>query len=286
MKGFENVRFKIWWNLFLITVGSVIYAVGLAGIVVHHNFIPGGLFGLGFLIYYIIPVISAGAWFFIINIPLFILAFRKVSLRFVLYSLYAMTVATLAYELISVDFGVKDQLYAAILAGGICGFGGGVVLRSLGSNGGLDVLAVMLNQKYNIGIGKVYFFFNLALFSGGAFVLDIDLLIASLILVFVMSVVLEYTLALFSQRKIVMIISEHHERIATDMLEHLRMGATFIKGTGAYTRKDRNIIMAITNNIMLKRLEEVVFTVDENAIFIVENTFSVIGSSFSRRKIY
>ena len=44
--------------------------------------------------------------------------------------------------------------------------------------------------------------------------------------------------------------------------------------------------MTVINNIQLKRLEEIVFTKDEEALFIVENTFNVIGASFSKRKIY
>jgi uncharacterized membrane-anchored protein YitT (DUF2179 family) len=70
------------------------------------------------------------------------------------------------------------------------------------------------------------------------------------------------------------------------MLEKLKLGTTFIKGSSSYPEKERNIIMTITNNIMLKPLEEIVFTNDENAVFIVENTFNVIGSGFSKRKIY
>ncbi|GAB6059295.1 YitT family protein [Desulfonatronum parangueonense] len=285
-KRYEKFTFSIWWNLILITVGTIIYSVGLKGIVVHHGFIPGGIFGVGLLIYYQYPILSAGILFFLLNIPLFAAGWVSVSKRFFYYSLYAMIVATVTYELVHLDFGVQDQLYAAIAAGGICGFGVGIVLRSLGSNGGLDVVAVILNQKYNIGIGKTYFVFNFILFGISAFMLEIDLIIASLIFVFITSVVLEYTLALFNQRKLVLIISDQSKEIADEMINHLKMGATFIRGRGAYSGQDKNIIMAITNNIVLKRLEELVFSKDEYAIFIVENTFNVLGSSFAKRKIY
>lgn len=284
--SFEKYKYGILWNLLIITTGSVIFSIGVKGVIIHHGFIPAGLFGLGVLCYYIIPSISAGIWYFLFNIPLFIMGWFLLSRRFVLYSFYAMFVAAASYEIINIDFTVKNQLYAAILAGIICGFGSGMVLRSLGSNGGLDVIAIILNQRYNIGIGKIYFVFNLVLFAMSAFILDIDLIIASLILVFILSYVLEYTLALFSQRKIVMIISDNNKIIADEMLVKLKLGVTFIKGNSAYPEKDRNIIMAITNNIMLKPLEEIVFSNDENAIFIIENTFNVIGTGFSKRKIY
>ena len=284
--NFEKFKYSAWWNLLIITAGAVTFSLGVKGVVVHHNFIPAGLFGLGVLCYYVVPGITAGIWYFLFNIPLFIIGWRSLSRRFILYSFYAMVITTLSYELINVNFAVKNQLYAAILAGVICGFGSGMILRSLGSGGGLDVVAIILNQKYNIGIGKVYFIFNTVLFTISLFVLDIDLIIASLIFVFILSFVLEYTLALFNQRKIVMIISDSNRKIADEMHEKLKLGTTFIKGNTIKQEKERNIIMAITNNIMLKPLEEIVFSNDENAIFIIENTFNVIGTGFSKRKMY
>lgn len=278
--------YTVWWNLFLIALGSVIFAIALKGIMVHHQFIPGGVFGVSLLTYYAAPVVSAGILYFIINIPLFVMGWLYVSRRFFGYSLFAMVVATLAYEFIHIDLGIQEQLYAAIAAGALGGFGCGLVLRSLGSNGGLDVIAIMLNQKYNFGIGKFYFAFNFFLFSVSLFILEIDLVIASLILVFIMSYVIEYTLSMFNNRKLVLIISDHNEEIAMDLMYRLKIGATFLRGRGAYTGQDKNIIMAITNNIMLKRLEQAVFSVDPQAIFIVENTFNVLGTSFSQRKIY
>ena len=283
---FLRFTYTIWWNLLLIALGSVIFAIALKGIMVHHKFIPGGVFGVSLLTYYATPVISAGVLYFLINIPLFVLGWLYVSRRFFGYSLFAMVVATLAYEGISVDLGIQDQLYAAIAAGAMGGFGCGIVLRSLGSNGGLDVIAIMLNQKYNFGIGKFYFVFNFFLFSISLLILDIDLVIASLILVFIMSYIVEYTLSMFNNRKLVLVISDKNEEIAEDLMHRLKIGTTFLRGRGGYTGQDKNIIMAITNNIMLKRLEQAVFSVDPQAIFIVENTFSVLGTSFSQRKIY
>ena len=47
-----HYRYSVAWNLFLLTIGSVIFMAGINGIVVHHNFIPGGLFGTCLLIFY------------------------------------------------------------------------------------------------------------------------------------------------------------------------------------------------------------------------------------------
>jgi uncharacterized membrane-anchored protein YitT (DUF2179 family) len=105
-------------------------------------------------------------------------------------------------------------------------------------------------------------------------------------MVFVTSAVMEHTLALFNQRKVVFIISESPEKISQEIQEKLKIGGTLLNGCGIYSKAPKAVLMTVINNIQLKRLEEAVFTIDADALFIVENTFSVLGKSFSKRKIY
>jgi uncharacterized membrane-anchored protein YitT (DUF2179 family) len=193
---------------------------------------------------------------------------------------------TVAFELIEIEIGVQNQVYAALAGGFVCGAGHGLILRSLGSGGGLDVLAILLNQKFSIGVGKFYFAYNMVLYTFSLTYLSIDLFIASILLMFITTTTMEYVLAMFSQRKLVYIISDKSRELTRAVTADLQRGATLIKARGAYTGKDKEIIMTITNNVQLKRLEEMVFTIDPAAFFIVENTFNVIGLGFSRRKIY
>ncbi len=278
--------YTVWWNLILITIGATIGSIAIKSLAIPHEFLAGGIFGLASLIYYKLELLSPGWLYFGLNIPLFVFAWVKVSRRFFWYSLYATIVTTVSYELITVPMQVHNHLYAAVACGAMSGFGAGTVLRTLGSNGGLDVLAVYLFQRFNIGIGKVYLIFNAALFSLSLLELPLDIIIASLILVYISSQVVEQTLSMFNQRKVVFIISNNAEMICHDILHELKQSATFIKGQGAYLREDKNILMTVVNNIQLKRLEEIAFRHDEKVLFIVENTFAVIGSSFSRRKVY
>lgn len=278
--------YSVFWNCALITVGSLIQTLALKGIAIPHNFVPGGLFGVSSLIYYLADLLNPGLIYLLLNIPLFILGYIFISRRFLWYSALAMAQISIFYQLIQFEIHIESQLYAALTLGVMIGFGAGMVLRSLGSNGGLDVIAIILYQKFNIGIGKTYFGFNLLLFSLSFAGLDNDLVIASIIAVFVTSVTLDYTLALFNQRKLAFIISEKSEAIADRVMTTLKIGTTLLPAMGAYRKESRTVMMVVINNIQLKRLEEIVFTTDEYALFIVENTFSVLGSTFSKRKIY
>jgi len=282
----SKFAYSIFWNCGLIAIGSLVQAIAYKSIAIPHQFVPGGLFGVGSLIYYKTGWLNPGLLYVLLNIPMFILGYIFISRRFLWYSALAMGLISGYYQLINFRIEIGNQLYAALVFGVLLGVGAGMVLRSLGSNGGLDVVAVILNQKFNIGVGKVYFGFNLLLFSLSFVSLDHDLVIASMIAVFVCSVAVDYCLSLFNQRKLAFIVSEKPEEIAEQVMTHLKIGTTLLPAIGAYHKKDKTVLMVVINNIQLKRLEEIVFTTDGYALFIVENTFSVLGSTFSRRKIY
>ncbi|TYT75988.1 YitT family protein [Desulfobotulus mexicanus] len=282
----RDVSYTVWWNLILITFGAIMYAIAIKGIATPHAFVPGGLFGLASLTYYLTGLLEPGIIFLVLNIPLMIVGGMLLSRRFVLYTIWAILVTTAAFALYPYTIPIEDQLYAAISCGVISGMGAGIVLRSLGSNGGLDIVALLLLQRYNIGLGKSYFAFNLILYFISFIAFDTDLVIASIIMVFVASATMEYSLSMFNQRKVVFIISNEADTIARRVIDELGMSSTLIPAVGAYLRTERQVLMTVINNVQLKKLEEIVFTEDENSLFIVENTFSVMGASFSKRKVY
>ncbi|MDJ0622159.1 MAG: YitT family protein [Desulfocapsaceae bacterium] len=282
----RHYRYSVPWNLLLLSLGSIIFMAGINGVVVHHNFIPGGLYGTCLLIFYKTELLSPGMIYFLLNIPLCVLGWFLVSKRFVLYSVYTAVLVTILSELLIIDFGIDEQIYAAIAGGFLCGAGSGIILRSIGSSGGLDIAAIIVNKYFNVGVGKFFMAYNCVLFSIVFAGYSPDIFVASILLVFVSSKALDYFLTFFNQRKVVYVISDIGEAIGEVVTNKMHMGATFIQGRGAYSGKDKPILMTVTNNIQLKKLEEMVFTLDEHAVFIVENSFDVIGSNFRKRKIY
>ena len=282
----KQFTYTVPWNCTLIVVGALIQAIGFKCLGEPQGFVPGGLFGTATLIHYTTGLLNTGLIYLLFNIPMFILAFIYLSRRFVAYSLLAMLSLSGFFMLLDFQIEIHNQLYAAVTFGVIVGAGIGMVLRSLGSNGGLDIAAIILYQKFNIGLGKFFFFFNALLFSLCFLTLDNDLVIASMIAMFIASATIDYCLSLFNHRTLALVISEPPQEIADQVMQTLKIGATMLSGVGAYQRRERNVLMVVINNIQLKRLEEIVFSNDPHALFIVENTFSVLGSTFSKRKIY
>jgi len=278
--------FTIAWNLLLIFIGSFVFAVGVKAVALPHEFISGGMSGLCLLIYYATHWLSPGIWYFIINVPIFIVGWLFVSRRFFIYSIFGMLTLSLAIELVQFTIPVQDRMLAAIAGGAILGAGAGITLHSLGSSGGNDVIAVLLNQKFNISMGTFFFGFNLVLFGFSLGIIDVDRVLYSLVMSFVTAQMLDYVLTFFNQRKIVFIISEASQQIAESINARLKRGGTFLYGRGTYTRKQHKIVMTVLNNFELKRLEGIVFDIDPDAFVIIERTFNVLGRGFSRRKVY
>jgi uncharacterized membrane-anchored protein YitT (DUF2179 family) len=278
--------YSILWSLLLITIGALIFSIGVKAIVVPKGFITGGISGVGLLVYYFSKIFSPGVWYFIINIPLFIIGWAMVSRRFFLYSFFGMVVASIFMEAVNFQIPIKDPFLAVLAGGTIIGTGAGVTLHSLGSLGGNDIIAILMNQKYNVRMGTYFFIFNLVLFAFSFTILSLDTVLYSLAMSYVTSVVLDYVLTMFNQRKMALIISDHSKAIAEDIHQRLRRGATYLHGSGTYSGGKKKIILTVVHNYQLKRLEEVVFNHDPGAFLITENTFNVFGKGFSRRKLY
>lgn len=283
---YRRLSMSMPWNVFLITLGGVIYVFGLNAFAVPHGFISGGLFGLAMFIYYQTSMLSVGIWYALLSIPVAAIAWIYLSRRFVLYSLYATLVTIVAAQLITYKAPLDDPLLAAIAGGTVCGIGIGIMLRSLGSDGGLTMVAMVLHQKYNVKIGVFSLVFNVLLFSAGLASMDFDLVMYSIILVYVYSTIMDYSMNFTNQRKMVMVVSDSSEKIAQEVMERLHRGVTYLYTKGAYTNQERYVVMAVVHNYQLKRLEEIVYAIDPNAFLIIENTYNVIGRGFSERRVY
>ncbi|MBU1003232.1 MAG: YitT family protein [Proteobacteria bacterium] len=277
---------SIWWNLLLLTIGPSLVGFAIKALAVPHGFVSGGVSGVGLLIYYLTGKLTPGSWLFLLSIPVFVYGWFGVSRRFFFYSLYGLLTVVLAMELTHIQLPIKDPMLAAIAAGGLIGAGSGIAFRTMGSTGGLDIVAVALNQRFNIRVGQVSFAFNGLLFLCALLFLDVDRMLYSLVVVFIYGHVTEYFLGMFNQRKFVIVISDKSDDIAKAILSKVNRGVTFLHGEGAFSGAPKKVLLTVVNNMQVKRLEETVYGIDPQAFTIFGNTMNVLGYRFSKRKKY
>ena len=283
----RSITLSVPWNLFLLTVGALISTFALICIAKPHDFVSGGLYGSAMLVVYATDTMNIATWYALLNIPVLLIGWFFLSRRFMLYTIYCICVTTLASQLfLGFDAGITDKTLAAIAAGTLCGAGSGIAMRSLGSDGGLNIISLLLNQKYNFNVGTFNIFFNFLLFAVALPIIKVDNVLYSMIITYLTSSLTNYFLGMFDERKAVLIISPLYQNIAHSIMRNLGRGCTLLHGQGAFTRQDREVLLTVVHNIQLKRLEELVFKEDPDAFLIIENTHLVLGKGFSQRKQY
>lgn len=284
LKTYNNrLAESVWWNLLWLTIGAFFVTVCVKSVVASHAMLAGGVLGMALLVFYNTGLLTPLIWYLLLSIPIWVWGWFFVGRRFLLYTAYGTICTTIFGMFVDFQIPINNEVYAAVVAGVLHGTGVGMMLRTLGSGGGTDIIAVALKQRWNIPIGQFSFAVNICIFLVGAFSLSLDIIIASTIMMFISANTLKYVVGLFNHRKLVMIISEKGEEVSEAILASERFGVTLIWGKGAYSGGDREILLTVTNNVALKRLENLVFMVDPKALFVVENTFYVSGGQFSRR---
>ncbi|MBN1828361.1 MAG: YitT family protein [Deltaproteobacteria bacterium] len=274
-------------NVILITTGSLILAWGVNAIVIPKQFLSAGVLGVSLAIHYLVPSIGVGLLYAIINIPLVALGWFKVGHRFMYYTAFGILVFSMSARFLKPPpIAVDDLLLSAILAGIISGIGMGIVLRSAGSTGGVDILAIFFNKKWEIRMGWTYLAFNGLVLFAGALIFSLETALYSLIYVFTASRVIDAVISGFNQRKQILIISEESKRIADRILEELNRGVTFLEGRGAYTDRPKEVIMSIVTMTELGRVKDLIYDLDPHAFVIINDTLEVLGKRHGARRIY
>ncbi len=275
------------FNLFLITAGIIIFVIGMNSILIPNKLLGAGVSGVAIIIHYLFPSADVGITYFLLNIPLMLVGWFSISKRFMLYTIFGMVFFSLAAIVIKTPpVPLKDPILVAVFSGVVCGAGAGIVLRSLGSAGGVDILAIYGNKKFGLRPGLTSFFANGVIIITGAYFFGLQIALYSLIYVFTSSKTLDAVLTGFNQRLSTFIISDKYKEIAEEIFKQVNRGATFLQAQGAYSGSPREVIFTITTLTELPKLKNVIFSIDPKAFVVVNSTLEVIGKRHGTRKVY
>lgn len=265
------------WNLLLICAGSVICAGAVKGILVPKQFLAGGVTGLALLGHYVFPSLPIGIIYFLLNIPLFVFGWLFVGRRFFWYSLVGMTIFSLVIFAPFPVFPVEDMILNALAAGIITGIGSGIILRSLGSAGGLDILSIILFKRFSIRPGTTVMVYHAVLLFLALFRLPLERVLYTLIYFFINAYFVNLVVIGLSQRKAVMIISSRWKEISREIMEKLQRGVTIVSGKGGFSGQELHILYSVITLTELSRFKELVRKIDSDAFVVVSETLEVMG---------
>ena len=263
--------------------GICFCAMAINGILIPHGFLSGGFVGTTLIIHYLFPFLPVAGLYFILNIPVYFLGWRYIGKRFFIYSVAGMVIFSLAVLWKPFIIPVHDKMLAAIFAGILSGAGGGIILKSFGSAGGMDILSIILFKRFSIRLGTSILVINILILSITAYVFSMEEALYTLIFLFVSTQVLNVVMYGLSQRKAVHIISTRWEEIYKDIMETIQRGVTIIDGRGGYTGQDIQVVFTVISHQALPRLKKLINDIDPQAFVVVSDTLEVMGRNIGNQ---
>lgn len=272
----------------VIVIGSIVYAVGFQFFMYPNSIVPGGASGAAMIINRLIPV-PVGVMTIILNIPLFIIAWRYFGLDFLIASLVGMTLSSVFVDLFAMLNIVLtyDAMLASVIGGAIKGLGLGAIYYVGATTGGADIVAKLLRMKYpHINLGTILLLLDAAIIGAYAIIFHIyESAMYSIIAMFVVSKMIDLVLYGIDNSCICYIISDQSKNISDEIVSgHMHRGVTILDGKGAYSGKEKQVIMCVIKRQQISEIRRIIRNIDENAFFIVSDAKNVFGNGFESIK--
>lgn len=258
---------------FILTTGAFLVASALELFLAPNGLIDGGVTGLSIMAEeeFGIPLafIFAG-----LNIPILIFTARTLGRTFFIRSLYALIMTLVFLATLPFHHAITDSDVLIVLYGGIIlGLGIGLVIRVGGAIDGVEMIAVWLNEKYQMSVGTTILVGNLMVILISAVVFSIESAMLSFVVFVVVTKVIDIVEVGFEQHKSLMIISDKNEEIAKVLIEEMHLTVTMLEGRGGYSQQHQVVLYSIVNKFLYSKARDLIMSIDEDAI-IEANTVS------------
>lgn len=267
--------------------GAAVYAVGINLFVVPAGLYAGGIMGISQVIRTLLTeylhlnfgtLDIAGLIYYVFNIPIFIVAFKRLGKIFFAKTLITVTVMSVFLSAITPTKIVEDNMAACVVGGILAGTGLGMVLRLGSSGGGMDVIGVMLAKwKKDFSVGKVNLLMNLVLYGTCLFLFDEEVVVYSIIYAAVSSLAMDRMHTQNINVEVNVITKVDTAELEKEVFDELGRGITKWAALGAYTNDQSHILYITLSKYEVHHLKTIIRKHDEKAFIVVNEGVTVDG---------
>ncbi len=280
----ESRLLKKVFQYLMVALGALIYAVAFQFFMFPNEIVAGGVTGIAMIVNAVThwPV---GVMVIIMNVPLFLVSWRHFGLEYMLASLLGMGLSSVLVDTFSLSGLVltHEPMLAAIIGGVIKGAGLGIIYYHNASTGGIDIVIKFLRQRYShIQFGTIMLIVDAAIVVAYAMVLGkYESAMYSIIAMYVVSKVIDLVLYGMDNSALCLIISDQSGDLTQKILSgHVHRGVTILEGEGAYSHREKHVIMCVVKRTQIPEMRRLVRSVDEHAFFVVTDAKNVFGKGF------
>lgn len=291
----KNKNVNLILRILFIILCATVYAFFFKVIVEGRNFLAMGASGVAVILSRAIgqginkeELISIlyMIFYIIINIPILIFGYKKISKKFILYTMIFVVTFSLVVGFIPTTLGTDlgfnelDDLTSAVLIGLISGFSCAGALLAGGCAGGLDVVSTYLNVRRGKGIGSYNLIINACIIFIGLIVFkDVSSIIYTLVYAFFSSLILD---RYYNRNKKILleIVTTKKDEICKYLLEHSHHGCTILDAKGAYTNEGKFVIHTVISWFQLRSMTKAIKEIDDRCFIINLNVYNVNGAFY------
>ena len=266
----------------IITAASFLYAVAVSLLLDPNELAPGGVTGIAVILNRVTHI-ATGTWIFLINVPILILGMWKFGLRFILSTAYCTLAISFFTNLLSKTGAVTEDLFLASVAGGaLMAVALGMVFKAGSTTGGMDIIIKLLRLRFPYArTGSLFLLTDAAVVTLSAVAFrNLEVALYAGLVVVINSFLLDVVLYGRDGAKMIFIISDHYEAITRRILEEMDIGVTYISGSGAYSGKEKNVIMCVMKKQLSPKAEEIIKEEDPMAFMIVTSATEIFGEGY------
>lgn len=271
-----NNRVKILSEYLMLAVGSVIAAFAIEEFLVPNTILDGGVVGISIIIS-TLTRFPLGLLTILLNIPFLAVGAKKMGKRFVIKSAFSMSVFSLALTLFEPFKKVTSEYLLAVCFGGvILGIGVGLVIRAGGCLDGTETVAILLNRKYKLPVGRTVLIFNILIYGAAGILFGLDRAMYSLLTYFITSKVLDLVENGMDRAKAAMIITDDAEQIANKIYRKLGRTCTIMDARGLVSG-DKKMLYCVVTSFEVWELKHIIDTIDSSAFITISDVSEIIG---------
>ena len=267
----------------LIVLGSALFAAGFQFFLYPNSIIVGGVSGIAMIINYLTEL-PVGVMTIVLNIPLFIIAWRHFGTKFIIASLVGMLLSSVLVDLLALVkyCPTNDMLLACIIGGAVKGLGLGIVYYAGATTGGTDIIAKFIRLRFPyLNFGTVVLITDCFIIVAFAAIFNkVESAMYAVITMFVVSKVVDLVLYGIDNSSVCYIISEKSDQLVTDITDRLHRGVTILEGEGAYSHKNKQVLLCVVKRTQIADIRKMIKSIDENAFFIITDAKNVFGKGF------
>jgi len=284
-------KIKTWsLDISIIVIASLIYSLGIHAFTVPNGIVPGGIIGISTVINSFVPV-SVGLLFAAINVPLIVVGFIVLGKKRMLKTLVSVAVITAATDWLFVGGAglpaippyTGDKLLASIFGGVLFGTGTGLVFIREGTTGGMDIINRIINKvRPHLRMGVIVLASNTLIISAAMLVFNsLESGLYAIIAIFVSGRVTDLILYGGLEGKLLLIFSERYDEIAKRIIIEEGRGVTFLRGVGAFTGNEKNVICCAVHNNQYAKVKRKAREIDPTCFIVITNAREVFGEGFT-----